>query len=122
VNIERETFPAMVEDRTLYALADDSFWIDVGTPARYIDANVAFQGNGSVTDGALVDPTATVESSVVLPGAVVEGGASIRRSIVGRGARIGAGACLDEFTVVGDEAVVPAGTVLVGVRFPEGDE
>ena len=32
VNIERETFPAMVADEGLFARPDGAYWIDVGTP------------------------------------------------------------------------------------------
>src|SRR4029079_14288500 len=36
VNIERVTFPAMVTDGSLYALASDEYWHDTGTPERYL--------------------------------------------------------------------------------------
>ena len=39
VSIERETFPAMVRDRSLFARSDDSYWLDTGTPSAYLDAN-----------------------------------------------------------------------------------
>ena len=39
VNIERETFPAMVEAGVLFALASDGYWLDVGTPERYLQAS-----------------------------------------------------------------------------------
>ncbi len=37
VSIERETFPAMVEDGSLYALHSDAYWVDAGTPATYLE-------------------------------------------------------------------------------------
>jgi mannose-1-phosphate guanylyltransferase len=37
-NIERETFPAMVADATLFATAMTDYWLDVGTPERYLQA------------------------------------------------------------------------------------
>ena len=39
VSIERETFPAMVRDRGLFARSDDRYWLDTGTPAAYLEAN-----------------------------------------------------------------------------------
>jgi mannose-1-phosphate guanylyltransferase len=120
MNVERVTFPAMVADGTLFARADDSYWIDVGTPARYIEACLHFAGDVSaVTDGARIAPTATVEASVVLPGAVVEEGAVVRRSVVGRHAVVGRRARLEDLTVVGDGAVVEPGRVLRGARVPD---
>ena len=40
VSIERETFPAMVADGSLYACADGCYWIDTGTPCEYIQAQL----------------------------------------------------------------------------------
>ena len=39
VSIERETFPAMVRDRGLFARSDDRYWLDTGTPSAYLEAN-----------------------------------------------------------------------------------
>src|SRR5580698_7381353 len=39
VSIERETFPAMVRDGGLFARSDDSYWLDTGTPAAYLQAH-----------------------------------------------------------------------------------
>ncbi len=40
VSIERETFPRMVETRrSLYAFAGRGYWLDIGTPAKYLQAN-----------------------------------------------------------------------------------
>ena len=44
VNIERVTFPAMVAEGTLYGRADPAWWLDVGTPERYIEANIHYAG------------------------------------------------------------------------------
>lgn len=122
VNIERVTFPAMVSDRTLYARDLPAYWIDVGTPERYLQANLDASGGASaVGPGCSVAADAVVESSVLLAGAVVEPGAVVRRSMVGAGAVVGAGSRLDELTVLGDGVVVGAGTTLVGVRVPDPD-
>ena len=39
VSIERETFPAMVADGTLYARGSDAYWLDTGTPDAYLRAH-----------------------------------------------------------------------------------
>jgi mannose-1-phosphate guanylyltransferase len=148
VSIERETFPAMVETGSLYARADDAYWIDVGTPERYLQASLDFLDGkrGDPVDAEmllpedlLVDPTAVVERSVlgrgcrvlegarvvdsVLHGGVTVGiGASVRRSIAGPAAVIGDGAVLDELTVLGDGAHVDAGATLTGVLLPDPAE
>ncbi len=40
VSVERETFPAMAAANALYAMADDAYWLDTGTPHLYLQANV----------------------------------------------------------------------------------
>ncbi len=117
VSIERETFPAMVADESLFALASDAYWIDAGTPATYLKAQldiidgVRGAAEPAVAEGAQVDATATVEHSVVMPGVVVEAGAQVRDSALLAGARIGEGAVV-EGSIVGPGAVVEAGQEL----------
>jgi len=135
VSIERETFPALVETGTLYAVASDAYWIDTGTPATYLRANLdaltdAPVPHGRVEEGAVVERSvlgeavcigrdARVVDSVLLDRAEVGTGASVERSILGCGASVGAGARVTDLTVVGDGAVVVAGADLTGARVPD---
>jgi mannose-1-phosphate guanylyltransferase len=123
VSIERETFPALVDRGALYALASDRRWIDIGTPAAYIEANLdlggAAGGGAVVGSGVRVDDGACLHEAVVLDGAVIGRDAVIRRSIVGRRAVIGEGAVVEALSVIGDGAVVPPGARLHGARVPE---
>jgi mannose-1-phosphate guanylyltransferase len=137
VSIERETFPLLVEQGRLYALPSDAYWIDTGTPETYLRANLDVVGEGTqVGSGAVVDPAAVVERSVLGAGVRVDAGAKVvesvlldhagvgpraivRRSMVGAGACIGEGALLDDLTVVGDGAHVQPGASLSAARVPE---
>ena len=128
VSVEREIFPQLVAAGALYAQASDAEWIDVGTPQRYLDANLAFAGpDGHRGEGTVVDPSATLNHSVlgagvrVGPGAVLDhvvaldgvdigAGAQLHHALVGWGAHIGAGARLYDFVVVGDGVRVAPGT------------
>ena len=128
VSVEREVFPKLVAEGVCYAMASDAEWIDVGTPQRYLDANLSFAGpDGYAGPGTRVDPSASVHRSVLgagvqvgagalvdhvvaLDGVEVEPGAMVRHSLLGRRARIGASAKLEDYTVVGDGMTVPAGT------------
>jgi mannose-1-phosphate guanylyltransferase len=136
VSIERETFPAMVEAGTLFALASDAYWIDTGTPDTYLQANLdAIAGANVVGPGATVASSATVEcsavgagacigegahviESVLLDGARVEAGATVVRSMLGRRATVGAGARVEDLTVVGDDSTVDGGAALSGAKIP----
>lgn len=127
VSIEREVFPALVEEGSMYGLASDAYWIDTGnSPAAYIQSNldaltpppVAMTNvdRSAVDPSARIDPDASVTESVVLDGAVVARGAVVRRSVVGRRAVVGEGAVVDDLSMLGDGAIVPPGAVVRGER------
>jgi NDP-sugar pyrophosphorylase family protein len=125
VSVERETFPRMLEkEGGLFAYKSDAYWLDIGTPERYIQANTdVLEGkltgappstddrNALVGAGTVVAETATVEFAALGAGVIVGEAASIGRSVVMNGARIGKGAQLDS-SIVGPDAVVEAGAVL----------
>jgi mannose-1-phosphate guanylyltransferase len=117
VSIERETFPALVEAGRLYALRSDASWLDAGTPATFLRANLAYadEGGSVVGDGVTLGEGAVLDGSVLFDQAVVGAGCEVRSSIVGRGARLEAGCSLAE-TVIGDGVVVPAGSRLTNER------
>ena len=66
--------------------------------------------------GVTIKEGAVIEDAVIMPGATIERGAIIRRAIVAEGAVIGAGSLVGEETgniaVVGQDAVLPAGSVV----------
>jgi mannose-1-phosphate guanylyltransferase len=132
-SIERETFPALVGDGRLFALGSTAPWVDAGTPATFLAANLRYaggqhpgcgvDGTASVVmsvlgDGVKVGPGAVVENSVCFDGAAIEADAEVRSSIVGRQARVGTGAVLTDLSVVGDTVVVPPGARLRADRVP----
>jgi mannose-1-phosphate guanylyltransferase len=117
VNIERETFPAMVAGGTLYGQADPAYWLDVGTPERLLQANldvldglrpsVAVDGAGA----AGIAGTGTVEGSLVGADVAVEGTARVSRSVLGRGVRIADGATVEDAVLLPGASVGPGATV-----------
>jgi mannose-1-phosphate guanylyltransferase len=140
VNVERVTFPAMVADRSLYAVDGDTYWVDAGTPATYLAANLDLirgvrgpaeagvhpdaEVDGAVAGavvgpGAQVGAGAIVSGAVVLSGAVIGTGALVRDAIIGARARVGDGAVVDGGAVLGDDVVVAPGDEVRGVRIPE---
>jgi mannose-1-phosphate guanylyltransferase len=133
VSIERETFPAIAEDRGLFALASEADWVDAGTPATYLEANLRYAAppgptvevadgaevtSSVVGEGVAIGAGAVVHGSVIFEGAVVGTGAEVRSSILGRGAKVEKDAVVADLTVVGDSAVVPAREKVVGGRVP----
>lgn len=149
VSIERDTFPKLVADRSLYAMVDGGvYWLDAGTPETYVQAQLDLvSGRRAAPDGltitavapsATIAPSATVRTSVlgrdvrvgdgaevidsvVLAGATIGTNARVCHSVIGLGASIGDGAMLDALTVVGDGETVAAGSTLTAARIPSGD-
>lgn len=140
VNVEKEIFPSMVADGSLYAMDSHSYWIDAGTPTTYLAANLDLLSGrrGAPEDGihpdaevrgrvdrvwlgahSTVAAEAVVERSVVLARATISHGAVVRDAIIGSGVRLGAGAVVDAGSVIGDGVDVPAGARLSGARIPE---
>jgi mannose-1-phosphate guanylyltransferase len=138
VSFEREVFPALVGDG-LYGFPTEGYWLDIGTPERYLEAtryllqrslggDIAAGEACEIASTARVGPLAVlgdlcrvqdravVERAVLFDKAQVECDAVVRDSVVGTGARIGAGSRLEGETVVGDGAVVEPGSVLSGAR------
>ena len=144
VSVERETFPKLVESKSLWAVQSDVYWVDSGTPATYleiqldlldgvrgehvegvaVDASIADDAvveRSVVMSDAIVEPGAIVRNAAVQTGATIGNGAVVEGSIVGPGARIGAGAKVVGGSIVGNDAVVDAGASLCDARIPEND-
>ncbi|OJF10253.1 NTP transferase domain-containing protein [Couchioplanes caeruleus] len=89
----------------------EGVYLDTGTPATYLAANLHAAGasGGLIAPGAKV--TGSAEESVVGAGAVVAG--RVRRSVVWPAARVAAGEDLIEAIRAGDDMTVPT-------TFPDG--
>jgi mannose-1-phosphate guanylyltransferase len=133
VSIERETFPAMVHDGCLFALADDAYWLDTGTPAAYLAANrdLAEGRRGEPPapgarrmEGALWvigEPAVEGEVSgacVIGDGAHVAEGAVVDRSVIGPGCVVEAGATVSESVLMAGARVAACSTVSGSVLGP----
>jgi mannose-1-phosphate guanylyltransferase len=122
VSIEREVFPRLIGDG-LGALRLDGYWMDIGTPERYLQASwdilegrvetrvIATAPGLLIGAGAEVDPSAIVgPRAVISPGCRVAAEARVCDSVLLDGCSVGAGA-----SVCG--AVLAAGvTVDAGAR------
>jgi len=142
VSIERETFPAVVERASLYAMATDDYWLDTGRPELYLQANFDVLDGKRRHDrceplgvGAAARPGSTVTHSVIGAGGVVAEGAAVvdsvllsdvvvgsqavvRSSVIGTSSVVGSGALVQD-AVIGDGVEVEAGARLIGVRVPD---
>ncbi len=124
VSIEREVFPRLAAEGSVYGIALPGYWLDVGTPETYLQAHRdvlerIFQtevGDALGADFTLVDPTADVHPAAKLvppvyvgPEAVVEEGARLGSlAVLGAGARLGARGVVEN-AVVGARTSVGRG-------------
>jgi mannose-1-phosphate guanylyltransferase len=134
VSIEREVFPRLIGKR-LYGIRLEGYWIDIGTPERYLEANWdILEGRVETAVGTLdepiligpgcevstdaelrppcvlgrnclIGPGAVIERSVLLDGCAVEENATVSNSILSSGVRVGDGAEL-EGDVIGEGELV----------------
>jgi mannose-1-phosphate guanylyltransferase len=149
VSFERDVFPQMVGNG-LYGWAAEAYWIDIGTPERYLestwdllagriestlpdrDETGSLIYDGSLTSGAHIGPQsvlgrhcsvgadAAIERSVLHDRVMVGADAIIKESIIGAGARIGERVRMQD-AVIGAGAVVDPGTTLEpGARVEPG--
>ncbi len=109
-SIERSYFPSLVErGETFVAYVYRGYWIDIGTPAKYVQVHrdimsgtfpaAPFAGappNLAWTDGARIEEGATVTGPCFVDeGAVIKGGARIEPfSVVGRQCHVEEGATI----------------------------
>jgi mannose-1-phosphate guanylyltransferase len=135
VSIERDVFPRLVEQGSCYGLALPGYWLDVGTPASYLQAhrdvlerNVPSDvGDALGRDYTTVHPTAQVspEARLIPPvavgrDAVIEAGVRVGSlAVVGAGARVGEGSVV-EHAVVQAGVELGSGCVVLGSILGEG--
>jgi mannose-1-phosphate guanylyltransferase len=141
VSFEREIFPRLV-GHGLYGWHAEGYWIDIGTPDRYLESTYdllsgrvestlpprdetgSLVAEDSLVSGAHIGPQSvlgrhcsvgtdsTVERSVLHDRVLVGADSTIRECILAEGARVGEGAELGPRALIGSRAVVGAGAVL----------
>jgi mannose-1-phosphate guanylyltransferase len=116
-SIERDVFPRLVGNG-LYGKVLSGYWMDIGTPQRYLEATFdILEGNVRTEVGARMGQTfVCVEDGVanggrIVPAALVESGCEI-----GAGARIGGRAVLEHDVVVGAGTTIENAVVMRGAR------
>jgi mannose-1-phosphate guanylyltransferase len=119
-SMEREILPSLASQGALYALDSDAYWIDTGTPARYISAqldvvagirpNVVLPECSQRAPGVLEGPGATIAGEVrantfVGGHATIEQNAVVENAIVSAAVRIGEGAVVRNSVLLRDAIV-----------------
>ena len=144
VSIEREVWPRLVGEG-LYAVADrDAYWLDIGTPDRYLKATADILsgavkseagsrldghgialGEGCSVEGELIGPSVLGDNCSVAAGATVGPGAALGDGVeVASGAKIEASAVLDGCRIgagaqIDDAILSPGAEVGAGAQISE---
>jgi mannose-1-phosphate guanylyltransferase len=107
VSIEREVWPLLI-DTGLYGFSCDSYWLDIGTPERYlkgtfdiIEGNVRTAVTERLGSGyVMIDDGAHVQGRVIPP------------ALIERGVRVCEGAHAGSLVVLGQDVVIGAGSIV----------
>jgi mannose-1-phosphate guanylyltransferase len=121
VSIEREVWPRLIGDG-LYGFPSESYWLDIGTPERYlqgtfdiIEGNVATAVQERLgSDYLAVDKDAEVHGRVIPP-AVIERGVSIAE-----GAHVGSLVVLGGDVSIGAHSVIERAVIMNGAEIGAG--
>jgi len=138
VSIEREVWPRLVGDG-LFGFGGDAYWLDIGTPERYLQATFdILEGNvkTAVTErlgSDFVDVADHVEAAGrIVPPALVERGCRIAAGahvgslvVLGEGVQVGEGSKIERSVVlngteIGSGCTLQDCIVAAGVRIGEG--
>jgi mannose-1-phosphate guanylyltransferase len=121
VSIEREIFPKLI-GKGLYGIRLEGYWIDIGTPERFREANwdILERRVETVVGDTLEEPVMVGEGSEVSDGARVE-----QPSVIGRDCRVADGAVVERSVLldrceVEDGAMVKDTILSAGVTVEEG--
>jgi mannose-1-phosphate guanylyltransferase len=114
-SIEREVFPRLVGEG-LYAYVGDGYWLDIGTPERYLEGTfdilegtVATAVADRMGDGFACIEAGTENEGRVIPSALIE-----RHCRIASGARIGGRVVLETGVSVGEHTTIERTVVLRG--------
>jgi mannose-1-phosphate guanylyltransferase len=133
VSIEREVFPRMI-DEGLYGIRLEGYWIDIGTPERFLEANWdILEGRVEtvigeqldepmmVGEGCEISPDAELRAPCVIgPNSRVGADAVVERSVLLDDCTVGEGAQLTN-SILSGGVTVEAGAQLDGAVVGEGE-
>ena len=127
-SIEREYFPSLVEHNdTFIAFHSNGYWLDIGTPATYLQAHrdimtglcKAFPFLDASLDKPVIGTNVTIEPGAQLippcfigEGSKIQSGAEIRpMSVIGRSTVVGEDAVIEDAVLWNDVVVESSATV-----------
>lgn len=111
--------PLLREGCHVAAVTTGARWHDLGTPERYLAANIEAlrrwrrPARSFISPLAAVDPTATVTASMIDRGVRIAEGVQVERSVVLRGAEVAAGSRIER-SILGPGVRLPSAARIEG--------
>jgi mannose-1-phosphate guanylyltransferase len=107
LDVNHQVYPALMARGLVRGLVTHGYWNDLGTPERYLEANLDVAA-GRVALGRFGLPPAVA----VAPDAVVEPGAVVKDAVVGAGCRVAAGCRVERAVLWPGTALAPGEAVV----------
>lgn len=118
VSIERETFPVALQKGSMFALESDAYWLDIGTPSKYLQANADMLhklGNVAtskqyrqIAPNLFSDGEVQIGENVIIKSmSLVGGGSTIGDDCVLDGATLGAKCTVEKGTKISYSVLFP---------------
>jgi mannose-1-phosphate guanylyltransferase len=133
ISIEREVFPRLI-GKGLYGIRLEGYWIDIGTPDRFLDANwdilarrvetvvgEGIEGETMIGEGCEISPSAELRPPCVIgPDCRIGEGAVVERSVLLEGCAVEDGATVSG-SILSAGVTVESGARLDGEVVGEGE-
>ncbi len=111
VSVERETFPQLLQESKMYAQESTSYWLDIGTPEKYIKAHV--DGLENIAEDELLINIENLSASLFGPkNSQYSDDLQVKgNSLIGNNVKIGRNVILDS-AVIGDNCIIEDNCVI----------
>jgi mannose-1-phosphate guanylyltransferase len=121
-SFEHDVFPRLV-DNGIYAFDADAYWLDLGTPERYVEATRALMNNevdsylsdDLIATGNSIAASADVSNAEITSPVVIDENAT-----VGSGTMLGAHTVLGKDVTIGENADISGSVIMQGGSVGDG--
>jgi NDP-sugar pyrophosphorylase family protein len=110
-SFEYGVFPELLKrNEKFVAFVDDSYWLDVGTPPRYLQAHqdiinkrvIGFSGEDFRAQGKISANSEICPNSILGKGCVIESGAKIENTVLGENVSVGENSLVKDSVILSE--------------------
>lgn len=121
MSIERDVFPKLAEEKTLYGHVFDGLWIDIGKPEDYLQINKILLDSATTQQKSKMEKNSTICTPVALDKGVAIGEGSIigPYAVLGRNVKVGQNVHIQD-SVILPNAVISDASLVKGSIIGDG--